>query len=115
MPALCHVRLGGTTLKPCESFAVCGTRLSLPHVLRSTHYFRQHDKGTPDAKVALDRFKNGPNGIESSCSDCTAPLHVVDRARRAFHSGEHEFGNTSLELQSENPAHLFMNARQRSG
>jgi len=27
----------------------------------------------------------------------------------------HEFGQTSLELQSENPAHLFMNARQRSG
>ena len=36
MPAPCHVRLGGPTLKLCESFAVCGTRLSLPYILRST-------------------------------------------------------------------------------
>ena len=52
MPAPCHVRLGATTLKHCESFAVCRTRLSLPYVLRSTSLLRQHDKGTPDAKVA---------------------------------------------------------------
>src|SRR5713101_5620713 len=36
MPAPCHVRLGETTLKPCESFEVCRTRLSLPYILRST-------------------------------------------------------------------------------
>ena len=36
MPAPCHVRLGATTLKLCESFPVCRTRLSLPSVLRST-------------------------------------------------------------------------------
>src|SRR5712671_4629895 len=52
MPAPCYVRLGGPTLKPCESFAVCRTRLSLPYVLRSTSLLRQHDKSTPDAKVA---------------------------------------------------------------
>src|ERR1700675_3539237 len=52
MPAPCHVRLGATTLKHCESFAVCRARLSLPYVLRSTSLLRQHDKGTPDAKVA---------------------------------------------------------------
>src|SRR5258705_8814651 len=81
MPAPCHVRQGGTTVKPCESFAVCRTRLSLPYVLRSTHRFRQHDKGTPDAKVALNRCKNQPNGIDSRCSEPTAPLQVVDHAR----------------------------------
>ena len=36
IPAPCHVRLGGATLKLCESFPVCRTRLSLPYVLRST-------------------------------------------------------------------------------
>ena len=59
MPAPCHVRLGETTLKPCESFAVCRTRLSLPYVLRSTSLLRQHEKSTQHAKVALDRFKTG--------------------------------------------------------
>jgi hypothetical protein len=59
MPAPCHVRLGKTTLKPCESFAVCRTRLSLPYVLRSTSLLRQHGKSTQHAKVALDRFKTG--------------------------------------------------------
>jgi hypothetical protein len=59
MPTPCHVRLGRPTLKPCESFAVYRTRLSLPCVLRSTHCFRQHDKGTPYAKVAHDRFNTG--------------------------------------------------------
>jgi predicted dehydrogenase len=59
MPAPCHVRLGETTLKPCESFAVCRTRLSLPYVLRSTSLLRQHEKSTQRAKVALDRFKTG--------------------------------------------------------
>jgi len=89
MPAPCHVRLGGTTLKPCKSSAVCRTRLSLPYLLRSTHCFWQHDKGTPDAKVAFNRCKNGPNGIDSRCSEPTAPLLlVVDRTRRAFHFGE---------------------------
>src|ERR1700688_2493704 len=57
MPAPCHVRLGGTTLKPCESVAVCRTRLSLPYVLRSTSLLRQHEKSTQHAKAALDRFK----------------------------------------------------------
>ena len=33
-------------------------------------------------------------------------------AAAEFHSGEHEFGQTSLELRSENPAHLFMNAKE---
>ena len=56
MPALCHVRLGGTTLKPCESLAVSRTRLSLPYVLRNTHWCRQHDKGTPDAKVGAEQI-----------------------------------------------------------
>jgi len=32
IPAPCHVRLGGPTLKPCESFAVCRTRLFLSYV-----------------------------------------------------------------------------------
>jgi hypothetical protein len=36
IPAPCHVRLGGPTLKLGESFPVCRTRLSLPYVLRST-------------------------------------------------------------------------------
>ena len=36
IPAPCHVRLRGPTLKLCESFAVCRTRLSLPYVLRNT-------------------------------------------------------------------------------
>ena len=52
MPAPCHARLGETTLKPCESFAVCRTRLSLPCVLRSTSLLRQHEKSTQHAKVA---------------------------------------------------------------
>jgi hypothetical protein len=56
MPAPWHVRLGETTLKPCESFAVCGTRLSLPYVLQSTSLLRQHEKSTQHAKVALDRM-----------------------------------------------------------
>jgi len=59
MPAPCHVRLGGPTLKPCEGFAVCRTRLSLPYVLRSTSLLRQHEKSTPLAKVALDRVNTG--------------------------------------------------------
>jgi hypothetical protein len=59
MPAPCHVRLGETTLKPCESFAVCRSRLSLPYVLRSTSLLRQPEKSTQHAKVALDRFKTG--------------------------------------------------------
>ena len=52
MPAPCHARLGETTLKPCESFAVYRTRLSLPCVLRSTSLLRQHEKSTQHAKVA---------------------------------------------------------------
>ena len=59
MPAPCHVPLREPTLKPCESFAVCRTRLSLPHVLRSASLLRQHEKSTQHAKVALDRFKTG--------------------------------------------------------
>ena len=52
MPAPCHARLGETTLKPCESFAVYRTRSSLPCVLRSTSLLRQHEKSTQHAKVA---------------------------------------------------------------
>ena len=64
MPTPCHVRLGRPTLKPCESFAVYRTQLSLPYVLRSTHCFRQHDKGTPDAKVALGRVNTGERNLK---------------------------------------------------
>src|SRR5882724_8937887 len=63
MPAPCHVRLGETTLKPCESFAVCRTRLSLPYDLRRTSLLRQHEKCTQHAKVALDRFKTGRTAV----------------------------------------------------
>jgi hypothetical protein len=59
MPAPCHVRLGETTLKPCESFALCRSRLSLPYVLRSTSLLRQHEKSTQHAKVVIDGFKTG--------------------------------------------------------
>ncbi len=72
---------GEPLLKLCESFAVCRTRLSLPYVLRSTSLLPQHEKSTQHANVALDRFKSGRTEFESRCSDCTAPLHVVDRAR----------------------------------
>jgi hypothetical protein len=43
------------------------------------------------------------------------PLHLVDPLGKALHSGEHEFGKISPELHSDNRAHLFLNARQRSG
>ena len=50
-PAPCHVRLGATILRPCETVAVCRTRLSLPYILQSTSLLPTTDKGTPDAKV----------------------------------------------------------------
>ena len=81
IPAPCHVRLRGPTLKLCESFAVCRTRLSLPYVLRSTSLLRRHETSTQHAKVALNRFKTGRTELRVVCSDCTAPLHIVDRAR----------------------------------
>src|SRR5882724_10669804 len=69
MPAPCHVRLVATTLKPCESFAVCKTRLSLPYVLRSTSSLRQHEKSTRHAKVALYGLETGRTQLRSFCSD----------------------------------------------
>jgi hypothetical protein len=60
IPAPCHVRLGEATVKPCESFAVCKTRLSLPYLLRSTSLLRQCDKGTSDAKGLTE---SGPRQI----------------------------------------------------
>src|SRR5713101_6277712 len=80
MPAPCHVRLGETTLKPCEGFAVCRTRLSLPYVLRSTSLLRQHEKSTQHAKVALDRFKTGRTELRAV--EVTA-LHTSCRRSRS--------------------------------
>ena len=95
MPALCHVQPGGATLKTCESFAVCRTRLSLPYVLRSTSSLRQRDKGMPDAKNGLTGAKRR-SGIESRCSVRTAPTQVVHRARQTFHYGERGSSEAAL-------------------
>ena len=80
MPAPCRVRLEKTTLKPCESFAACRTRLSLPYVLRSTSLLRQDDNGTPDAKVA-EPVQNGRMELRAVAVIALQPLHIVDRAR----------------------------------
>ena len=84
MPAPCPVRLGGPTVKPCESVAVCRTRLSLPYVLRSTHHFRQNDKGTPDAKVALNRVNTGKRKLKAVAVNPLQQFRVLHRARQAF-------------------------------
>jgi hypothetical protein len=85
MPTPCHVRLGRPTLKPCESFAVYRTQLSLPYVLRSTHCFRQHDKGTPDAKLALGRVNHGRTEFKAVAVNALRTIQGRHRARQAFH------------------------------
>ena len=107
MPAPCHVRLGGTTLKFCESFAVCRTRLFLPYILRSTSLLRRHDKGTPDAKVA-EQMQNGRTELQAVVLNGLQQFRVVHRARQAFHSGEQAFRQASLGVAVGNEvlAHL---------